>query len=124
MDWLQDSVGGLVATAVLAKKIPHKRVHWRVLVLPDSARRVPGHIVEVADGSLSLRARYTFPMGTRLQLAIFVPDPQDRSVSKVLQLGAKVSFQVMRGDEVQTGLQVSFPEAARQMLIEVLRQEI
>jgi len=123
MDWVQDGGGRLPGAVTSEKKIPYKRVHWRVLVLPDATRKLPGHIIEVADSSLSLRARYTFPMGTALQLAIFVPDPKDRSLSQVLQIDGKVSFQVMRGDEVQTGMRVTYPDAARQVILEVLRQE-
>lgn len=123
MDWLQEGGGRAPAAASSDKKIPHKRVHWRALALPEPTRKLPGHVIEVTDSSLSLLARYTFPMGTRLQLAIFLPDPADRSRSQVLQVEGSVSYQVMRGDEVQTGMSVRFPDAARSMILATLQQD-
>lgn len=93
------------------------------MALPDANRKLPGHIVEVTDSSLSLQARYTFPVGTNLQIAIFVPDSVDRSRSHVVQIDGRVSFQVMRGDEVQTGLNVRFPDSVRSTILAAVQQE-
>lgn len=123
MDWMQEGGGRSPATSSQEKKIPHKRVHWRALALPDANRKLPGHIVEVTDSSLSLQARYTFPVGTNLQIAIFVPDSVDRSRSHVVQIDGRVSFQVMRGDEVQTGLNVRFPDSVRSTILAAVQQE-
>lgn len=123
MDWVQEGGGRAPVASSPEKRIPHKRVHWRALALPDATHKLPGHIVEVGDSSLSLQARYTFPVGTLLQIAFFVPDPLDRSRSNVVQVEGRVSLQVMRGDEVQTGLSVRFPEAVRSTILAALQQE-
>ncbi|MBS1210870.1 MAG: hypothetical protein H6R19_3268 [Proteobacteria bacterium] len=88
-------------------KMGRKRVHWRTLVLPDSGVKIPGHIVEVSHGYMHLISRYSFAVGSRLNLAVFVPDALNEGSCVVTQLAGEVTCQVMRGDEVQTGLSVN-----------------
>jgi len=99
-----------VVTTVLpgeGLKKEHKRVHWRALVLPGVGAKIPGHIVDVSHGNMRLVSRYSFAIGSRLNLAVFVPNTLNDGKCVVTQVAGEVTYQVMRGDEVQTGLSVN-----------------
>ena len=109
-----ERVGGEIAEPGAASpqlgdrpRIDHKRVHWRALVLPDRGAKIPGHVVDVAYGNMRLVSRYSFAVGSRLNLAVFVPDVLNEGKCVVTQVAGEVTYQVMHGDEVQTGLSVN-----------------
>lgn len=112
-----------VGTSVEPEKIGHKRVHWRALILMGD-QKLPGHIVGISDNNASLLSRYSFPVGSNLHLAVFVPDAQDRAKSIVTDISAKVAYQVMRDDEVVLGLNLPKLPAQTVLAIRaVLRQD-
>jgi hypothetical protein len=103
--------------------IAHKRVHWRSLVVNAGEKHLPGHIIEISDGNASFLSRYSFPVGTTVNLVVFVPESQDRSKFAATSLSGKVSFQIIRDDQIQTGLSLKLDSTTRQSIRSALRNE-
>lgn len=109
----------LIGNLSVSEKRSHerRRVHWRMLILLSSGEKKPGYVVDVSEGGLRILSMYSFPTGSLINVAAFVPDVQKPGNYLVTSFTCKVIFQVLRGAEVQLGLEyVNLPDVARQRI--------
>jgi hypothetical protein len=117
VDPLESDLFGGAPFETEKRHLDRRRVHWRVLVLQSGGGKIPCYTFDISEGGLGLLSRQAFPLKSSLSIALFVPDPKKPGKSNVLTLSANVIFQVMRNDEVHTGLQFTrAPVSAREVI--------
>lgn len=116
--------GDVTSSSSVSEKrsFERRRVHWRMLILLSSGEKKPGYVMDVSEGGLRILSMYSFPTGSLINVAAFVPDVQKPGNYLVTSFTCKVIFQVLRGAEVQLGLEyVNLPEVARQRIRAAVR---
>ncbi|WP_018607662.1 PilZ domain-containing protein [Uliginosibacterium gangwonense] len=104
------------------RSFERRRVHWRMLILLPTGEKKPGYVMDVSEGGLRILSMYSFSTGSSINIAAFVPDVQKPGNYLVTSFTCKVIFQVLRGAEVQLGLEyVNLPEVARQRIRAAVR---
>jgi len=94
-----------------------KRVHWRMLILFTTGEKKPGYVIDVSEGGMQIQSMYSFPTGSIVNIAVFVPDAQKPGSYLGTPFVCKVVYQVLKGADVQLGLVfVNLAESARQRI--------
>jgi len=94
-----------------------KRVHWRMLILMASGEKKPGYVIDISEGGARLESMYAFPAGGKIDIAVFVPDAQKPGTYLPTHIVGKVVYQVLKGAEVQTGLEfINLDEQTRKRI--------
>ncbi|MBK9392874.1 MAG: PilZ domain-containing protein [Uliginosibacterium sp.] len=81
-----------------------KRVHWRMLILLNAGEKKPGYVVDVSEGGMQLQSIHSFPTGSVLDVAVFVPDARKAGSYLPTRFQCKVAYQVLKGSEVVLGV--------------------
>ncbi|WP_374256638.1 PilZ domain-containing protein [Aquabacterium sp.] len=77
-----------------ARLVPRINVAWRARVLIEGDGFLEGRVLNVSVQGACLRLDHAFPIGTRLTIALAVPNPDDRTKTQGVVLQAKVAFLV------------------------------
>lgn len=103
--------------AVEKRSSVRKRVHWRMLILMATGEKKPGYVVDASEGGMQIQSLYSFPTGSILNVAVFIPDSRKPGNHLVTSLACKVVYQVLKGADVQLGVAfVSLDESLRQRI--------
>lgn len=85
----------------------HERVNvvWRARIVVAPDRFLDAKVINASAGGICMICEQPYKVGTALDVAIAIPQPDDRTRIHYTQVRGRVAFQVMNSNQFKVGLQ-------------------